>query len=91
MTWADLIAAIVKSGIDMDRTPTIRIADNQSVLLAEFQRSGSAPLGRLVPAAPLYTQADLDAAREEAYEQGVSDAKAGIECLEPAGAEGGGR
>jgi hypothetical protein len=92
MTWADLIAAIATSGLDLSREASIRLDDNANTVVKSFDRSIFGGKGWLTPAAPLYTQTDMDAARDEAYEQGVADAKDEAARLEPVGAgEGGGR
>lgn len=83
MTWADLIAALIRSDVDLSRPAMIAVTDRT---LVPVERLASVDRRRadIVPASALYTQADLDAARDEAYEQGVVDAKAGVEHLEPA-------
>lgn len=74
MTWANLIAAIATSGLDLNREAVIRLDDDANTTVKSFDRSIFGGKGWLSPAAPLYTQADLDKARDEAYEQGRADA-----------------
>lgn len=87
MTLADLITDVVKSGVDLRKPARIYLGGGQHIDVLTFD----GPISSIVPVASLYTQADLDAAKDEAYRQGVADAEAGEVCLEPVGAEGGAR
>lgn len=90
MTWANLIAAIATSGLDLSREAVLRLDDATIVNVKSFDRSLFGGKGWLIASVPLYTQADMDAARDEAYEQGMADAKAEAERFEPIGAGEGG-